>query len=489
MMFSFSYSVTRQYPYRWFTPTAVVGGIILTILFSAINFFSNAYNMVTTTTDDPNKIEAGRWSGRVPGILTSKIQPTCEDAIIPVGSSIYTNQTFLLYQIIRVDDLPALTYHNTPIGNCGIEQIEIDFQTNSGRQAVLIDKSGWGVSVNAYISCDTPDAVLDLTARYDPLSETDEPGVSRFLGNYLAALEWADSLLLGFWTETVTAITNQTAQQLGISDSDSPRYNLSSGYIIFENQGSDIKDPYFFQDSRFVFFNNDSKSFRGNFSSEGNDPSKALVIDESWLNIRAPADRLAKAMYSAITADLGQTYIIPSDMSMIATPDRLRYWTENLTQIWNASVVSDKDDLLEGYVKMCLYNESSDTELGLSNSTISATYTCQVPHLKSGFNIFISIFVADIVLLRVAWSLYNLVVTYFLNSRHEESNLCLGCLERGREDDDTGSEEHTHSSMHTSEDTSLHGEVIELGDFGTGHGGQAEEPCLQKLLTRKPVGG
>ncbi|KAI5198019.1 hypothetical protein E4T39_06985 [Aureobasidium subglaciale] len=41
-----SYVVTREYPYKWFTPLALIGGTLFTILFSSFNYFGNAYNMV-----------------------------------------------------------------------------------------------------------------------------------------------------------------------------------------------------------------------------------------------------------------------------------------------------------------------------------------------------------------------------------------------------------------------------------------------------------
>ncbi|CAD0043380.1 unnamed protein product [Aureobasidium pullulans] len=99
-MSSFCYSITRPYPYKWFTPVAVVGGIVLAALFSFINFYSNAYNMITITTNNPDIVEANRWS-HIPGSLTSRIHPKCEDAIIPVGSTFNTNQTALSYQLSK----------------------------------------------------------------------------------------------------------------------------------------------------------------------------------------------------------------------------------------------------------------------------------------------------------------------------------------------------------------------------------------------------
>ncbi|KAI4848699.1 hypothetical protein E4T44_03787 [Aureobasidium sp. EXF-8845] len=482
-MSSFSYSITRPYPFRWFTPTAVAGGIILAALFSAINFFSNAYNMITITTNDPDIVEANHWSGRVPGTLTSKIQPTCEDAIIPVGSNINTNQTVFSYQLVRVQDHPALAYHNKPLKSCEVTQILIDFQTNNGRQAALIDRSAWGATVNADITC--------LRARYDPLSWTAEPGVSGFIrvNASTPGFLWAETLLLGFWTETVTAIMHQTVR-LNASDTAFSQFNLSSGYVTFERPMLDIKNASFFNQGQYAFFDDESKGFRGDFSSQANRPFGSLITNASWPNIWAPADRLAKAMFSTITADLGQTSTVyisadgtPTDMSMITTPDRLHHWTENLTQIWDASTISNKISLLGyGWMQLTQY-QPSKYPVTFSPSTISATYTCQVPRLKSGANIFISVLVADLVLLRAAWTLYNYLVDWFLKTRHSDANLCLGCVQRNRDD---GSEDRQHVIVGADKDIGSRARNIALQDLERNRKAD-DEQSLQKLLTRKPV--
>lgn len=471
----------------------------MAVLFSAINFFSNAYNMITITTNNPDVVETNHWSGRVPGTLTSKIQPKCEDAIIPVGSNINTNQTALSYQLVRVQDHPALAYHNKPLQSCEVTQILIDFQTNNGRQAALIDRSGWGVTVNADITCEIPNTqdphkTLGLRARYDPLSWTAEPGASGFIrvNASTPGFLWAETLLLGFWTETVTAITHQTAQQTDVSDTSFSQYNLSSGHITFEQPWVDIKNASFFLDGQYAFFNNSSKGYKGNFSSQTNTSYENLLTNASWPNIWAPADRLAKAMFSAITADLGQTsteYIsadgTPTDMSMITSADRLEHWTENLTQIWDASTVSNKKPLLGyGWMQMSQY-QTSKFPVSFSPSTISATYTCQVPRLKSGANIFISILIADLVLLRAAWTLYNYLVDYFLKTRDPMANLCLGCVERSR-DDVIGEREHV--IVGAGKDTGYQGRDIELDELGREHKEQVDQQSLQRLLNRRPAG-
>jgi hypothetical protein len=516
-VFSFSYSVTRQYPYKWFTPTAIAGGIILTILFSAINFFSNAYNMVAITTDNPYLTESKRWSGRVPGIFTSKIQPKCEDAIIPLGSSIHTNQSAFSYQLNSVTDYASLAYRYQWIESCGFERIVIDFTTNNGRQADSIDRSAWSVAVSADLQCIIPtptfhdDLVnVDLGVRYEALRWSDEPGVSSIsFEPENPALIWAETLLLGFWAETVSAITDQTAQPMGTYDSSSSGFNLSSGYVIFQidpvsgmfiwgpDGNADIRNVSFFTAGQYAFFDNDLNGHRGNWSCGLVNCLDTVIADASWPDVLAPVNRLAKAMFSAVNADLNQYFVWDGGQtfqsfstSMITTSENLDYWTANLTDIWNASTLSDKDSLLvdpndaKAQLRMAQYNGTST--VAFAPTIISTTYICQVPQLKSGFNIFISILVADLVLLRVAWTLYNFVVCYFLKDRHTDSNICLGCLERGQ-NDDTGTEERV--SIDAGEDNSLHGEVIELDDYGSNLEEQADGQSSQNLLTRKPVGG
>lgn len=196
-------------------------------------------------------------------------------------------------------------------------------------------------------------------------------------------------------------------------------------------------------------------------------------------------------MYSLVAADLGQSpdvnaYGKPADMSMVATSDRLRHWTENLTQIWNVSVVANKDTLFyDARTELVRYNGTSESSLTLTNSTIATIFTCQVPELKSRFNIFISIVVADLVLLRVAWTLYNYVVCHFLKIRHLDANLCLGCLERGPADGAGTGEVETVDAC---EETEYQGRDVELVDLGRDHDEPADQQTLQKLLTREPIG-
>lgn len=56
-LYRFSYPISKPYPFRWFTPIVIVGGLVLTVVFSLINYPAHAYDMVTTEYADPTNIE------------------------------------------------------------------------------------------------------------------------------------------------------------------------------------------------------------------------------------------------------------------------------------------------------------------------------------------------------------------------------------------------------------------------------------------------
>ncbi|THZ10335.1 hypothetical protein D6C90_10566, partial [Aureobasidium pullulans] len=170
-----------------------------------------------------------------------------------------------------------------------------------------------------------------------------------------------------FWTETVTATVDQTLQPN--SSEIVPLFNLSSGYISFSKPDINIYNESFFRLGKYAFFNlPESKAYRGDFNITDDTLYEDLITKNTWPNIWSPANRLAKAMYSVIQVDLGQTDTVittfngtPADMSILTTADRLHHWTENLTQIWDRSTVADKNNLLPyGLMQMRQFDKNTD---------------------------------------------------------------------------------------------------------------------------------
>jgi len=71
-----------------------------------------------------------------------------------------------------------------------------------------------------------------------------------------------------------------------------------------------------------------------------------------------------------------------------------------------------------------------------------------VPRLKPIGDIFISVLLADLVLLQAAWKLFVLLVDKILVHRHPEARYCEGCLESQQDtSDDMSKVVHAPSSQ------------------------------------------
>ena len=66
----------------------------------------------------------------------------------------------------------------------------------------------------------------------------------------------------------------------------------------------------------------------------------------------------------------------------------------------------------------------------LTPSVISTSYRCQLPKLKSVGEVFISILVADLVLLSAAWQLFTFFVGWLALDKRAKAHYCEGCLSK-----------------------------------------------------------
>jgi len=67
--------------------------------------------------------------------------------------------------------------------------------------------------------------------------------------------------------------------------------------------------------------------------------------------------------------------------------------------------------------------------LGASPGFLSTNYICQVPRTKSAGMLFVSILVADLVLLQAVWLLFRFVVDTISQQKYPPMRYCAGCSE------------------------------------------------------------
>lgn len=138
-------------------------------------------------------------------------------------------------------------------------------------------------------------------------------------------------------------------------------------------------------------------------------------------NIWLPADGLAKSIFSTILVDLGQPFARPN---ILADADTLQFFTRNFTEMMKTKANAQPGPAQQSF-------EALRDEIGpleITPSVISTKYLCEVPQRKSMGTLFISIFIADLVLVQAVWKLFSLCASSWHTSRHPEGKQIYALL-------------------------------------------------------------
>lgn len=432
----FSYNVTRPYPFRWFTPVTILGAVTFTALFSLLNFVANGYDQVVQISNDPNStMTSAGWINRWPSYFTEKVRPTCQPASIPVGSQLFTNQTALTYTLTAVWQQsegtagtvsPSMSYFNNVLENCTVAAIEMNLEALD-RSASQFGFSEWGAVVQTYVTCDfyTPSGLMkfNLTQSYDYIPPTISWSyLYTFLGtNFLdrdkstrASLWWGESAFSNYYV-----YLTRTMQNIRTSATDHGQPGIRKGTIYFTPGNStdgDIKSLQFFNINYRFIVDLGYGSFQ--VIAPGENPTVAkLDQDRVYPNVWIIADSLAKSTYSTILTDLGQA----AEPNLLTNAEDLEYFTRNFSTVWQHRANADPGPEA-GVDYDTAKNETGP--LGITPSVLSMGYMCQVPRLKSTGNLIVSILVADLVFMQVAWRLFTLLTDTYLFRSRPELNRC-----------------------------------------------------------------
>jgi hypothetical protein len=449
----FSYSITKPYPFAWFTPVVVVGFVVFTIIFSMINFVSNGFILISELSENPNSTVAEhQWFQNWPSILSDKSQAICQSLNLPVNSRIFTNQTALTYTITNIWQTdadqhtrqnaiaPSLPYNNNVLENCTVWNINIDLDALD-RTANQFSSSEWGATVRSYITCSIQSSngplTFNLTQSYDYIPPTTAfPTDQDFLGSEFinrdrvskASLWWGESLLSAYWSQLI-----MTMQYIREGDTAQSKASISKGGITFtpkEQHGQDITNPNFFHvDFRFLINTDDPPGkvdiiYPGTYSTDYERATHLdFLLDKTlYPNVWEPADRLAKSAYSTILTDLGQVH---NSVNILTNASLLEEYSSVLpaTSVGHISVNAMPGPATSSYMDL----KTSTGPLKITPSTINARYLCQIPRRKTAGNLFISILVADLVFLQALWQLYIFLIDFFLLRKIPNVHVCSGC--------------------------------------------------------------
>ena len=169
---SFSYSISRPYPYTWFTWVVIVGGICATVFFSILNLAANGYVLeVQYTTNYQETLAQKRWTRRFPFSLFDKTVINCQPQDLPVNSQFFTENLALLYTLTSVWrqqgnfnlTLPSLKYTRNKLENCAVAYLQIDLES-SGRTAAQQGWQEWGPK--AFVSTQSRSSFYDILSNF-----------------------------------------------------------------------------------------------------------------------------------------------------------------------------------------------------------------------------------------------------------------------------------------------------------------------------------
>ena len=329
----FSYHISRNYPFRWFTPVAVVGGITLTVLFSLINYVLTGFELVPYTLDQPPTGQS-TWYHRL-SALQPNLEANCTPVDVPVNTQFFTNHSGLTYTLSAVwndDDgkgkvaySSGLNYYNEVFRNCSVYLIQVEME-ELDRTANQVNSAAWGQVVRAFTTCSVKDKTgrithINLTATY----ETVPPSYSAFTGpqgfittnrETLASLWWGQSLLSAWWANVSSSLIYAT------NNNGTPPFLKGLIEWVPNSEGSpDITDPSFF----FMTYNlvkqvygyNEAtgtfvSEYEGDFynivpNTDIKNPGEVTDLiangNSNFTNgsvILFGADKLARSMYSAV---------------------------------------------------------------------------------------------------------------------------------------------------------------------------------------------
>lgn len=420
----FSYNITRPYPFRWFTPLVIGGGIVITVLVSFLNVAASGYELATMSTTDPNKVRSGgEWFDSWPKWLAST-RASCDPTTIPLQTGLYTNNTatLLQYRIASVSKLSydasgfgkettlgSLVYDNEPLVWCNVITVQISIEAND-RPAAQVAKSSIGAVLTANVRClleshGEPTTSLELVTTFDAKPS---PSFSNSLGNASESL-WAGAGLLSKYLEEVAE-----KYYLENVNLDRPFYKaevlLSSAYSYNNSDPASLDqiiDMDFLQvDSCWLMPLNSTGISHANKYCDSriiSELSQGGTDQRPLASIWEPLSWLGKAMWFTVLADLGRDdELLPNILSRPRVIGNL---------MGNTAVPTTR----------------SVRDYDITPSVLATTYVCQVPRLKSTGTLIVSVLVADLVLLQAIWKLFVLATNYFLTLNKDERRYCEEC--------------------------------------------------------------
>ncbi|KAK2677797.1 hypothetical protein RAB80_006537 [Fusarium oxysporum f. sp. vasinfectum] len=379
----FSYPITRPFPFRWFTPVAIVGGLILMVLFTIINLASSAFYLKPIFTDDPNgtTTQSVRWFMKAPLNWDNNMKVKCQPKILSVGDRVFSTNLGFQYSVKALtssdDDsdfrktYPSIAYLNNTLEDCYLTRVDINLRKSDARAS-----NSWWLSwittfTDATASCNvmTSEGLVNITLGVEYIGQSDH------IYDYVIEDDYKTHATLNDTSFIKTDPKNQFVPVVWES--------LHYTRILHSLIAVDL----------------------------GNQNAPNLLLDKKDLQyaILPPDDPNRK----------NGSFLNDSSLTGQAT----RY----------AQIPTPGAPLPPTDKNLVLLNETYDrfaSEMGpleCNTATVVSQYLCSVPQSKSSGIMLLAILLADLVFLQAAWVIYNWIAGSMLSESQMQT--CQGCVE------------------------------------------------------------
>ncbi|KAM7211020.1 hypothetical protein V8F06_013605 [Rhypophila decipiens] len=467
---TFSYPISREYPYDWFPWVVVIGGTVFSLA-------TKGYYLEVMFTRNPNVTEAELyWFSRAPFSWTDPLSATCQAAEIQVGTSIFTDKLWRAFTISRVNIRgdqdpshevlePVLVYKNNVLEDCTVGRIVISVRnetTLAGQYIMSYERFMDRLNVWAEVICNVntdPPAQIYLSARLTNRYGTwqGDAGVINNPSTVTDSMRKRSGVIVGEFLLSLSDQLIKRQQQLLTRDTvDSNPDLVPAIYQLTHNHSiADITSPEFLVGTKMTPAARGPSTAAGS-TQQFNDfdltplnlpPTKPSLSTGDLSSSPVPPiiDRIAKVFYSLLLADLGQ----PDD-TVVTSRNILVDWTDELMELNDEATGVPRDWTYINYwkdatVDMALPSKDNGTAspAGASTiaggigsdwtrSTIYTQYTCQVPKQRVTGSVIIAVFISDLVLLQALWTVFTWGTMWWMqrgNSKKRDTVMyCQGCV-------------------------------------------------------------
>ncbi|KAK2052770.1 hypothetical protein LY76DRAFT_526004 [Colletotrichum caudatum] len=418
----FSYPITKPYPFRWFTPVAVIGGLVLAVLVTLANLSANAFYLKSIYEPNPNKTEDslnGRWYRKPPFNWQTDVQAECQPHLLSVGDSFFTSNQGFRYTVESIQDSEnrsqsAVRYKNNVLGGCVPTSIDIRL----GK--VDTAAPSWWISwidstVEATASCGivTDDGLVTITLAIAEASRSDH------------------KLANAYWNGVMSAASQMNPPN---------RYVVRAG-LSFTTKPSekDIRTDTFFSLYWWIL-HDDSIIINKGMNESIKDYNSEFYGSPTFTE----GLHYAKILHSLLSLDMGNcqlpnlllddeglryAILAPDDFNRVrggllnGSAEQVVYGPDRYNQIPSPGSNNTDKNLTDLKKSYDLFRPLTGP-LGCTNATVVTQYLCSVPEQKAWGVLVFSILLADLVFLQAAWKILTWVSDGIVERQSPEAMSC-----------------------------------------------------------------